>query len=368
MVSGATQTEDGHEGPIEASSREELHGSPSRSSAPSSQSGSRPRRGSRRTIPRSPSPTSSPSTPAASPTSPRASSSRCSRRSPASPWSCSTSRARAARRPGRSSTRWRATATPSWARTCPTSCCSRWPRMWGYTTDDVNTVYFFQYTPDANRGARRQPVPDAGGPRDLRRGEPRHGDVLGLGHQLGQPRRAGRSSTTSRARPRPTSRSPGTSPAITAVLGDQVMAGFSYSTAAINQGDALRVLAIASEERVPSFPDVPTFKELDYDMVGGAYRGVAVPSSTPEEVRQQLSDALGQVNADPEFIRKMEEGGFVVIGRALRRGAGLHGGAAPGVSGDRGAHGHRDQLSRSRRHLRPPSGLRWTSSPTSPRR
>ena len=64
---------------------------------------------------------------------------------------------------------------------------------------------------------------------------------------------------------------------------------------------------------MPSFPDVPTFKELGYDMVGGAYRGVAVPSSTPEEVRQQLSDALGQVNADPEFIQKMEDGGFVVI-------------------------------------------------------
>ena len=182
----------------------------------------------------------------------------------------------------------------------------------GYTTDDVNTVYFFQYTPDAivvPSGSQFQTLEDL-----VAFAEENPGMVTFSGsgtnsaNNVAQAKFDDLAGTTTTYIP-----FSGTSPAITAVLGDQVMAGFSYSTAAINQGDALRVLAIASEERVPSFPDVPTFRELGYDMVGGAYRGVAVPSSTPEEVRGQLSDALGEVNADPEFIRKMEEGGFVVI-------------------------------------------------------
>jgi tripartite-type tricarboxylate transporter receptor subunit TctC len=73
------------------------------------------------------------------------------------------------------------------------------------------------------------------------------------------------------------------------------------------------MLAVAQDERHPLFPDVPTFKELGIDMVGGAYRGIAVPSSTPEDVRQQLSDLIGEINANPDFIRQMEEAGFAML-------------------------------------------------------
>ncbi len=105
----------------------------------------------------------------------------------------------------------------------------------------------------------------------------------------------------------------GTTPALAAVSGNQVSAGWSYSTAAIQAGDQVRVLAVATDERVPSLPDVPTFKELGYDLTGGAYRGIAVPSSTPEEVRQQISDLFARINTDPELVAKMEAGGFVPI-------------------------------------------------------
>lgn len=99
----------------------------------------------------------------------------------------------------------------------------------------------------------------------------------------------------------------GTGPSITAVLGGSTMAGFNYATSGVAQGDALRMLAVASEERLPAFPDVPTFKELGYEIVGGAYRGVAVPASTPEELRQRISDIVSEINASPAFVEKMEE-------------------------------------------------------------
>ena len=104
----------------------------------------------------------------------------------------------------------------------------------------------------------------------------------------------------------------GTGPSITAIVGGQTTAGFNYAPSAIKVGDKMRMLAVASEERMPAFPDVPTFKELGYDLVGGAYRGVSVPNSTPEHLRQKISKIVSDINKQPEFIKKMEAGGFVL--------------------------------------------------------
>ncbi|PWE48338.1 C4-dicarboxylate ABC transporter substrate-binding protein [Thioclava sp. NG1] len=104
----------------------------------------------------------------------------------------------------------------------------------------------------------------------------------------------------------------GTGPSITAILGGQTTAGFNYATSGVSQGDAMRMLAVASDERLPAFPDVPTFKELGYDIVGGAYRGVAVPASTPEPIRQKISDIVTEINHRPDFVEKMESAGFVL--------------------------------------------------------
>jgi tripartite-type tricarboxylate transporter receptor subunit TctC len=70
---------------------------------------------------------------------------------------------------------------------------------------------------------------------------------------------------------------------------------------------------VAMEKRHPKFPDVPTFKELGYDLVSGAYRGIGVPASTPEDIRQKLSDMIGKINADPEFIQRMENDGMAML-------------------------------------------------------
>ena len=79
------------------------------------------------------------------------------------------------------------------------------------------------------------------------------------------------------------------------------------------QGDAVRLLAVAMEERHPLFPDVPTFKELGFDMVGGAYRGIALPSSASAETKKMWSDMIAEINADPAFIQKMLDSGFAML-------------------------------------------------------
>lgn len=102
----------------------------------------------------------------------------------------------------------------------------------------------------------------------------------------------------------------GTGPLPAALLGKHVSALMSYTVLGLQMPDEVRVLAVAAEERVSTLPDVPTFRELGYDIVGGAYRGVAAPKGTPPEVVERLAEAFGETN---ELIREKQEPlGFVM--------------------------------------------------------
>ena len=67
------------------------------------------------------------------------------------------------------------------------------------------------------------------------------------------------------------------------------------------QGKKLRGLAVYTEKRLPSIPDVPTLKELGVDLVEGSYRGYLAPKGTPKEIIDILADGLEKVSADPQF-------------------------------------------------------------------
>ena len=73
------------------------------------------------------------------------------------------------------------------------------------------------------------------------------------------------------------------------------------------------MLAVALDKRHPEFPDVPTFKELGIKWVDGAYRGVAVPKSTPLDARKKVSDMMAELNKDPQILKWMADGGFEVV-------------------------------------------------------
>lgn len=72
----------------------------------------------------------------------------------------------------------------------------------------------------------------------------------------------------------------------------------------------IRPIVVASEERIPSFPDVPTYKELGYDLVVGSSRGFAFPKDTPQEYVAILSSTILEVLKDPEFLEQANRMGF----------------------------------------------------------
>ena len=102
----------------------------------------------------------------------------------------------------------------------------------------------------------------------------------------------------------------GTGDLISSVLGGHVTGTMSYITFAQMQKGKVRMLAVATEKRHPMFPDVPTFREVGLNWVDGAYRGIAVPKSTPPDIQKRISDAFDAINKDPEFRKQMIDGGF----------------------------------------------------------
>ena len=86
-----------------------------------------------------------------------------------------------------------------------------------------------------------------------------------------------------------------------------------YLPLAIQQKGKVRTLAVATEKRHPSLPDVPTFKELGLNWVDGAYRGVAMPKATPKALQQKMSDYFALLNADADNKKRLEEAGFVLV-------------------------------------------------------
>ncbi|RFC62770.1 tripartite tricarboxylate transporter substrate binding protein [Fulvimarina endophytica] len=95
----------------------------------------------------------------------------------------------------------------------------------------------------------------------------------------------------------------GDGPSWTAAMGGKIDASFTnvgVTYPQIKEGN-LRALAVFAEERLPELPDVPTAKELGYDLVAGSSRGYSGPGGLPDEARQQLIEGFQRVMENPDF-------------------------------------------------------------------
>jgi len=71
----------------------------------------------------------------------------------------------------------------------------------------------------------------------------------------------------------------------------------------------LRPMAIAGPKRVANLPDVPTLKELGYDVDVSQWYGLFAPAKTPKPIIDKLHQAVVQALNDPEIIRRIEADG-----------------------------------------------------------
>jgi tripartite-type tricarboxylate transporter receptor subunit TctC len=105
----------------------------------------------------------------------------------------------------------------------------------------------------------------------------------------------------------------GTGDLTPAVIGQHVVGAMSYTAFAINTKERVRALAVAMDKRHPLLPDVPTFKELGFDWVDGAFRGIGMPKSTSPEARKRMSDLWAALNNDPEMKELAFKSGFELV-------------------------------------------------------
>jgi tripartite-type tricarboxylate transporter receptor subunit TctC len=95
----------------------------------------------------------------------------------------------------------------------------------------------------------------------------------------------------------------GGGPALTAILGNNAQVLVSSIAAASGQIKAgkLRALACFNPQRAASLPDVPTLKELGYDVEFSLWVGVFAPKNTPAVPVKVMGDAIKQAVAGEQF-------------------------------------------------------------------
>jgi tripartite-type tricarboxylate transporter receptor subunit TctC len=181
-----------------------------------------------------------------------------------------------------------------------------------YQTDDITNVNFFNYTPDAIVVRTESPFKTYQDFIAAAKAKPGALNLAGSGtnsanhaahERLNQA--AGIKTTYVAFK--------GTGDLIASLLGGHVDGAVSYSSLALAQKGKTRLLAVATPQRLAYFPDAPTFRELGVDWVDGAYRGIGMPKSTPEDLRRQVSGMFSEIGRDPEFRRQMTEQGLEIV-------------------------------------------------------
>ncbi len=106
----------------------------------------------------------------------------------------------------------------------------------------------------------------------------------------------------------------GDGPSWQAAMGNKVDVSFNNLGITYPQikGGNLRALAIFADKRYPLLPDVPTAKELGFDVVSGSSRGYSAPKGIPAEAKKKLIEAFQKMAKDPAFIKGCDDRASVI--------------------------------------------------------
>lgn len=76
----------------------------------------------------------------------------------------------------------------------------------------------------------------------------------------------------------------------------------------------LRALAVSYTERMPEFPDVPTFAEVGYPNVRASNDfGIAIRADTPAPIKVRLEEAYRAAVRRPEVVQRLKDFGLIVV-------------------------------------------------------
>jgi tripartite-type tricarboxylate transporter receptor subunit TctC len=181
-----------------------------------------------------------------------------------------------------------------------------------YKTEDITPTYWFHYTPDAIVVANESTIKTFQDLVKMAKAQPLKLTLAGSGTNSANHAAHEKLNIIAGIQ---TTYVPfkGTGDLTTAVIGQHVTGAMSYSAFAINAKSKVRALAVAMDKRHPLLPDVPTFKELGFEWIDGAYRGIGMPKSTPADARKHMSELWAALNNDPEMKELAFKSGFELV-------------------------------------------------------
>lgn len=109
----------------------------------------------------------------------------------------------------------------------------------------------------------------------------------------------------------------GGGPAMLAVIAGEVPMLFTNQDSALPQVKAgkVRAIGVASLQRNPAYPDVPTIAEQGLPgFAAVSWFGLSAPAKTPPDVIKKLHEESVKILNQPEFRARLESTGFVVVG------------------------------------------------------
>ncbi len=108
----------------------------------------------------------------------------------------------------------------------------------------------------------------------------------------------------------------GSGPAIIDLLGGQVDVMFVDISSVVShiQAGKLRALAVASEKRNPSWPNVPTVSETLPGLVSMTATHIVAPPKTPPAIVNKLSGAIAEAMRDPTVVKRLSDLSVAAIG------------------------------------------------------
>lgn len=99
------------------------------------------------------------------------------------------------------------------------------------------------------------------------------------------------------------------------VMAGQIPSSFNVASEAVAQigSPKIRTLAVTSKQRMPQFPNVPTFAEQGMDaLTSSEWMGLLAPNGTPAAVVQRLHTAATRSVAAPKVQQALAEMAFTV--------------------------------------------------------
>jgi tripartite-type tricarboxylate transporter receptor subunit TctC len=105
----------------------------------------------------------------------------------------------------------------------------------------------------------------------------------------------------------------GGSQVVAAALGGHTDAVVSSGMYEYVRAGKLRLLAQTTSERNKEFPDVPTLKELAYNIETRVFYGLVAPKGLPEQIREKLEKAFTKAIEDPSFAQIVHNASFNLV-------------------------------------------------------